>query len=41
MLKMVSINILNTNICTETRQNVDNDDVNAVTWGVFKGKEVI
>lgn len=23
------------------RLNVDKDDVNAVTWGVFKGKEVV
>jgi len=29
------------NIHNDKRQNVDDDDVNAVTWGVFKGKEVI
>jgi len=25
----------------DRRQNIASDDVNAVTWGVFKGKEVI
>ncbi len=29
------------NMQNDRRQNVDDDDVNAVTWGVFKGKEVI
>ena len=29
------------NMHNDRRQNVDDGDVNAVTWGVFKGKEVI
>lgn len=29
------------NIHNETSQNVSDDDVNAVTWGIFSGKEVI
>ncbi len=29
------------NLQGDERVNVTKDDVNAVTWGVFKGKEVI
>ena len=25
----------------DKHQNVEDDDVNAVTWGVFKGKEIV
>ena len=29
------------NLNGEKHQNVTDDDVNAVTWGVFRGKEII
>ena len=29
------------NVKGEKRQNVSEDDVNAVTWGVFRGKEIV
>ena len=32
---------ININIKNEAKQNVSDSDVNAVTWGIFSGKEVI